>query len=133
MISSVLKGIKRAGHFLTVQPVAAFDQFLQPVGEAGHRRAVDHIVVKADGHAQVFVHLNALVHRAWFFADPAQGELEGMVGNRNSPPAPGPKHADRSHQHGAVVLLEHLRVLEEEPEEQPPDKAGQPHKPIDEL
>src|SRR5438270_11362994 len=79
--------------------IAALNQFFQSLGEACCRRAIDDTVIKTDRQTQIVPHRDVPFNDPRLLANTAHRHPESMVGVRNSPSSPLPKHLHRCNGH----------------------------------
>ena len=71
--------------FALTEAVAALDQVFQSTREAGCRSAVDQVVIEAQCYTEIFSNGNVFIDDPWFLSDTTQGEIKGMVIDRDAP------------------------------------------------
>src|SRR6266702_773519 len=106
--------------FALAEAIATFDQLSQSRTEASCRGTVDQTMIEAQRHAQVFADGDLPIDDPRFLNDAAQGNIKGMVVDRDTPAATFAKHPDCRYAHGPTVLLLHPWIRLTHPAEAPP-------------
>src|SRR6266487_1883887 len=109
-------GLLRRDHEV-VQTISALNQVNQMLRKACCWSAIDHVVIKVDGHIEVFADLDALLNDAWLPGYAANDNAQRMEGDMNAPSTPASEHANRIELHRAYILCEQVRALAREPKE----------------
>src|SRR5947199_3863353 len=110
------------------EAVATFDQLFQPLGEARCRSPVDDRVIETQRHAEIFADGYLPVNDAWLRSYATQGNIDGMVVDRDAPAAAFPEHPDCRYAHCPTVFLLHLRIHLTHPAEGPPADSDEHHR-----
>src|SRR5713226_5899817 len=116
--------------FALAEAVATFNEFFQTLGEAGCWGPIDQIVIEAQCDTEVFPDSDVSVDDPWFLSDPTQGEIKGMVIDRDAPARTLAKHTHCRDTHGSTVLLLHRgRPALHPPEHWPEDSEDHQRQP----
>ncbi len=92
--------------------------------ETGRWRTVDNVMVEGDRQVEHFPDRNLTVMHARFRCDAADGETQGVDGQKADPPAAAfAKHADRGDNRRPFQLFYPMGVPLERPKEEQPGKT----------
>src|SRR5713101_1735214 len=116
--------------FALAEAVATFNEFFQTLGEAGCWGPIDQIVIEAQCDTEVFPDSDVSVDDPWFLSDTTQGEIKGMVIDRDAPTGTLAKHTHCRDTRGSTVLLLHRgRPALHPPENRPEDSEDHQRQP----
>lgn len=96
-----------------------FQEIDEISGKPGGGGAIDNVMIEGDGQVQVIAHANHAIMNAGFLGDPADGQTQGVNGEKSQPPTPAfAKHADRSEHHRAFDAFQPMGIFLKHPKEE---------------